>query len=127
MGARVASLVGVPCVAQWELHRDTHLGGMVIARKHGFSNDQWVIQGVNLLLLKYRQAGRFSADPSQMARAPDCGMKGILSSEQAVRALPGGAFDYVWLIDLPPLDPSMTQGLQPVWRKPGSILYRLQP
>ena len=41
---------------------------MAIVRREGFSNDQWVIEGVNLLDLKYRAAGYFAADPSQMVR-----------------------------------------------------------
>jgi hypothetical protein len=31
----------------------------------------------------------------------------------------------VWLIDVPPYSPDVVAGIRPVWRGPGSILYRL--
>ena len=48
--------------------RNSHLGAMVIVRREGFSNDQWLLEGVNLLDLKYRAAGYYAADPSQLVR-----------------------------------------------------------
>ena len=45
MGARVATLVGRACGDGWPLPRNSHLGAMVIVRRHGFSNDQWMIEG----------------------------------------------------------------------------------
>ena len=51
MGARAVTLVGMPCRGLWPLPRNTHLGAMVIVRRHGFSNDQWVVEGANLLPL----------------------------------------------------------------------------
>jgi hypothetical protein len=102
-GARVITLTGMPCTEYWPLLRNSHLGAMVIVRRDGFSNDQWLLEGVNLLDLKYRAAGYFAADPSQLVRPNHC----------------------VWLIDVPPYDHSLVAGLQPVWRDPGSILYRL--
>jgi hypothetical protein len=126
MGARVVSLVGVPC-GGWPLSRDTHLGAMVIVRKQGFSNDQWVIEGANLLSLKYRQAGKFAADPSQIVRPDHCRIPGVWSANDALRAIPPHTFDYVWMIDSPVFDARGIAGMQPVWRGPGSILYRLQP
>jgi hypothetical protein len=126
MGARVVSLVGVPC-GGWPLTRDTHLGAMVIVRKQGFSNDQWVIEGANLLSLKYRQAGKFAADPSQIVRPDRCRIPGVWSANDALKSIPPHTFDYVWLIDSPDYDERLTAGMTPVWRRPGSILYRLQP
>ena len=125
MGARVVSLVGDPCGFNWPLPRDSHLGAMVIVRRHGFSNDQWVIEGVNLLELRYAAAAAFVADPSQRVRPQGCGIGPLLSINDALREVPRNAFDYLWLIDPPPFDPALTEGMQPVWRGPGSILYRL--
>src|SRR3954470_7529938 len=71
-GARVISLVGMTCQEYWPLLRDGHLGAMVIVRREGFSNDQWVIEGVNLMDLKYNRAGYFAADPSQLVRPNHC-------------------------------------------------------
>ncbi|MEO5972451.1 MAG: hypothetical protein ABIP91_03705 [Sphingomicrobium sp.] len=125
MGARVASLVGVDCTKPWPLRRNSHLGSMVIVRRQGFSNDQWVIEGANLLGLRYHEAGAFSADPSQLVRAARCGLGH--TPDDALKALPREAFDYVWMIDPPPFDPKLTEEMRMVWRGEGSILYQVRP
>lgn len=126
-GARVISLTGMPCGAQWSLLRNSHLGAMVVVRREGFSNDQWVMEGLNLLDLKYMRAGYYSADPSQLVRPNHCGDRLHRTINESLASLPRNDFDYVWLIDVPPYDPALVAGLQPVWRGPGSILYRLNP
>ena len=98
---------------------------MVMSRRDGFSNDQWLLEGVNLLDLKYRAAGYFAADPSQLVRPNGCHDRLHRTIDESLAALPRGDFDYVWLIDVPPYDQSLVSGLKPVWRGPGSILYRL--
>ncbi len=125
MGARVATFVGDPCGYAWPLPRNSHLGAMVVVRKQGFSNDQWVMEGLNLLDLRYRAPGHFAADPSQRVRRQGCGIGPVWTIDHALDGLPRPAFDYVWLIDPPPFDESLTTGMQPVWRGPGSILYRI--
>jgi hypothetical protein len=124
-GARVITLTGMPCTEYWPMLRNSHLGAMVIVRRDGFSNDQWLLEGVNLLDLKYRAAGYFAADPSQLVRPNRCIDYLHRTIDQSLAALPRNDFDYVWLIDVPPYDPTLVAGLQPVWRGPGSILYRL--
>jgi hypothetical protein len=124
-GARVITLTGMPCSEYWPLLRNSHVGAMVIVRRDGFSNDQWLLEGVNLLDLKYRAAGYFAADPSQLVRPNHCRDPLHRTIDQSLGALPRNDFDYVWLIDVPPYDPALVAGLQPVWRGPGSILYRL--
>lgn len=124
-GARVITLTGMPCTEYWPLLRNSHLGAMVIVRRDGFSNDQWLLEGVNLLDLKYRAAGYFAADPSQLVRPNHCIDPLHRTIDESLAALPRNDFDYVWLIDVSPYDPSLVAGLQPVWRGPGSILYRL--
>ena len=127
MGARVLSLVDEGCGNEWSLPRNTHLGAMTIVRRHGFSNDQWVTAGANLLSMRYRDAHPFEADPSQIVRIPRCAARLYWTLPSALRAIPPGKFDYLWLIDTPVPDPRLVQGLQPVWRGEGSILYRMQP
>ena len=124
-GARVISLNGMPCTEYWPLMRNGHLGAMVIVRREGFSNDQWLLEGVNLLDLKYRAAGYYAADPSQLVRPDGCRDRLHRTIGQSLSSLPRRDFDYVWLIDPPSYDPRLVEGLQPVWRGPGSILYRL--
>ncbi|HEX2803047.1 MAG TPA: hypothetical protein VHN55_03560 [Sphingomicrobium sp.] len=126
MGARVVTLVGDPCGYSWPLPRNSHLGAMVVVRKHGFSNDQWVMEGLNLLDLRYPEAGHFSADPSQRVRPQGCGAGTLWTIDRALREVNPRALDYVWLVDPPPFDRSMTADMETVWRGPGSILYRLR-
>jgi hypothetical protein len=126
-GARVVTLTGMPCTAYWPLLRNSHLGAMVVVRKEGFSNDQWLMEGLNLLDLKYVRAGYYAADPSQLVRPNGC--RDFLHREidESLAGLPRGDFDYLWLVDVPPYDPALVAGMRPVWRGPGSILYRLNP
>lgn len=127
-GARVASFNGMPCVVVWwALPRNSHLGGMVIVRREGFSNDQWLMEGVNLLDLKYHAPGPFAYDPSEVVRPRGCHDGLHRTIDEALRQVPRDKFDYVWLIDVPPYDPQLVEGMQPVWRGAGSILYRLHP
>ena len=122
-GARLVSLVGQDCGGLWALPRNTHLPAMAIVRRHAFSNDQWAIEGANLLSVRYRQAGHFIADPSQIVRPPECASSEVWSADHALAAIPRDAFDYVWLIDMPPHDPRLLNGMTPIWRGQGSLLY----
>src|SRR6476646_657505 len=126
-GARVISLVGMTCQEYWPLLRNGHLGAMVIVRRDGFSNDQWLLEGVNLLDLKYRAAGYYAADPSQLVRPNRCLDPLHRMIDDSLSKLPRDDFDYVWLIDVPPYDPETVADMQPVWRGPGSILYKTHP
>ena len=126
-GARVISMVGMPCQEYWPMLRNGHLGAMVIVRREGFSNDQWLLEGVNLLDLKYRAAGYYAADPSQLVRPNGCRDRLHRMIDVSLATLPRGDFDYVWLIDVPPYDPSTVADMKPVWRGPGSILYQTRP
>jgi hypothetical protein len=126
-GARVVSLVGFYCQTSWVLPRNSHLGAMVMVRREGFSNDQWAMEGLNLLELKYRAPGYFSSDPSELARPNNCRDRGHLQINQSLATLPRDDFDYVWLIDPPEFDPKLVAGLHEVWRGPASILYRTHP
>ena len=124
-GARVITLTGMPCRAYWPLLRNSHLGAMVIARREGFSNDQWVIEGLNLMDLKYRAAKYFAADPSQLVRPNGCRDNLHRMIDDSLGSLPRKDFDYVWLIDVPPYDPALVADLPVAWRGPNSVLYRL--
>ena len=126
-GARVLSLVGMTCKEYWPMLRNGHLGAMVIVRRDGFSNDQWLLEGVNLLDLKYTAAGYFAADPSQLVRPNRCIDPLHRTIDDSLADLPRGDFDYVWLIDVPPYDPRTVADMKPVWRGPGSILYKTRP
>ncbi|MBW0008131.1 MAG: hypothetical protein JO335_10505 [Sphingomonas sp.] len=123
-GARVASFYGLAYAEPWALYRDIHLGGLVIARRSGFSNDQWITAGHNLLELKYRDAGAFAASPSEVVR-PNGTHDGVYRTiDEALAQVPRDKFDYVWLINGPPYDHRFVRDLRLVWRGVGSELYR---
>jgi hypothetical protein len=124
-GSRVITLTGMTCSEYWPLLRNSHLGAMVIVRRDGFSNDQWLLEGINLLDLKYRAAGYFAADPSQLVRPNRC-IDGLHRQiDDSLAALPRNDFDFVWLVDVPPYHGSLVADLPVVWRGPSSVLYRL--
>ncbi len=126
-GARVISLVGMTCREYWPMLRNGHLGAMVIVRREGFSNDQWLLEGVNLLDLKYRAAGYYAADPSQLVRPNGCRDSLHRMIDNSLTNLPRGDFDYVWLIDVPTYSAASVADMKPVWRGPGSVLYKTVP
>lgn len=136
-GAPVLWLQGDHCNARWEVPRYMHAGSFVITRKHGFSNDQW--QVAQLLRVRYSQAGYFTQDPSSFIVDEEC----IAATEKhagrplpydgrlesAMQRVPWGAFDYVWMMKVPGLDPerpSKTAKLTLVWRGEDSFLYRVE-
>ena len=120
-GARVISLVGMTCSEYWPMLRNGHLGAMVIVRRDGFANDQWVIEGVNLLDLKYTKAGYFAADPSQLVRPNRCLDPLHRMVDRSLSTLPRDDFDYVWLIDPPAYDPQTVADMKLVWRGPAKL------
>lgn len=126
-GARVLSMNGMACTRVWQLPRNSHLGAMVIVRRFGFSNDQWVMEGMNLLDLTDLRAGFFAADPSQIVRPNGCYDRLHMTVDSALASFPRADFDYLWLIDPPAFDPALIADLRLVWRSDGSILYRVSP
>lgn len=136
MGARVASFVGQGCANYWAMARNSHLGAMVIVRRHGFSNDQWLIAGTNLLELRYAKPGPLSSDPSEIVRPANCKRRWSVGDNQlrgdwtitdALTHLPRDSFDFLWLIEVPPYDSRLVAGMKLVWTGPGSSLYRIRP
>jgi hypothetical protein len=125
-GARLVTLIGMDCRRHWAVPRNSHLAGMATVRRHAFANDQWAIEGANLLSVRYRQAGHFASDPSQIVRPAECAADPLWSVDRALAELPRDAFDYVWAVDLPPPeDRRLMAGLRPVWRGDGSLLYAI--
>ena len=71
-------------------------------------------------------AGRSSATPPRSSPSGAARTKYWRSLDLALAILPREAFDYVWLIDPPPYDAKLTEGLRPVWRSGTSVLYRVE-
>jgi hypothetical protein len=124
-GARLVSFVGTRCGQPWRMSRLEHLPAMAIVRRDAYSNDQWSMAGAQLLRTNYHEAGGFEHDASQMVTEKRCKYEVWRSLDQSLARFPRDAFDYVWLIQPPPFDPRLTQGLQPIWRSGTSILYRV--
>ena len=125
VGARAISISEF-CPTHWAMPRNSHLGAMVIVRRQGFSNDQWITAGVNLLGLANRDAGIFSADPSQVVRPKGCPVRGWKAND-ALSLIPRDDIEYLWLIDVQDYDRKLVAGMRPVWRNGNSILYQVRP
>lgn len=125
-GARLVSFVGRRCKEPWAMSRLLHLPGLAIVRRHAFSNDQWTMEGAQLLDVRFRDGWPFVRDPSQIVTANYCRGEVWMTMDQALAFFPRDAFDYVWLIAPPAYDPALTQGLTPIWRDGRSILYRVE-
>jgi hypothetical protein len=124
-GARMVTLIGTPCRGEWTMTRLDHLSGMAVVRREAFSNDQWSVPGAQLDRSEYRQAGSFRRDPSQIVRLHDCPVNRWPTIDASLRNFPRAAFDYLWLINPPPSDRSLTAGMVPVWTNGRSMLFRI--
>jgi hypothetical protein len=122
-GAKLVNLAAQECDNLWSLPRNSHLGSMAIVRRHAFSNDQWALEGANLLTVHYAPAGHFMSDSSQMVRPARCAHRDAKPIARALAEIPRDAFDYLWTIDLPPQPPGVPAGFVPIWRGQGSVLY----
>jgi hypothetical protein len=122
VGARVMTLVSMPCPASWELPWLAHVGGMAIARKHVFDNDQWATVGVNLMRVHYPEAGEFAHDTSEMVYGCNGDRRAL---RKAVAALPAHAFTHLWIVGVPPVEQPHRDGFMLIWRGPDSAVYSI--
>lgn len=128
VGADVTSLARSDCREPWKLTLNGHLGSYTIIRRNGFSNDQWLTPGINLLGLRNPAHGGFAEDPSQMVTPNDCPVVRYATRiDPTVVAATRGSSDYLWLIDIRPSDPRVLTGWRQVWRYKESALYRRAP
>ncbi|RDE07288.1 hypothetical protein [Sphingomonas aracearum] len=125
-GARLVSFVGESCHTQWTMSRLEHLPAMALVRRVAYSNDQWSMAGAQLLTTRYRPAGGFQHDPSELVTAVRCPREWWRPINRALARFPRDAFDYVWLIEPPRYDPKLTAGLTELWRDGTSVLYRVE-
>jgi hypothetical protein len=125
-GARLVSFVGDICGNRWRMSRLHHLPGLAIVRREAFSNEQWVMAGAQLLRVHYREGLPFVRDPSQIVTPRRCRGEVYRPVNQAIAQVPRDAFDYVWIINSPPLDPRVAGDLRPIWRSGGSVLFRIE-
>ena len=124
-GARMVSFVGRPCIEEWAMSRRLHLPAFAIARRYAFSNDQWTMPGAQLLQVRYAAGRPYTRDPTQVVTAQRCRWEIWRTLDTSLATFPRDAFDYVWIIDPPRYDETLTLGLTEVWRDGRSVLYRV--
>jgi len=124
-GARMVTFIGRACNEPWGMSRLLHLSALAVVRNEAFSNDQWTMEGAQLLQVRYRPGWPFIRDASQIVTPVHCRHEVWRTIDQALAQFPRNAFDYVWLIAPPPYDPALVGGFQPVWRSGSSVLYRI--
>lgn len=125
-GARVLSLIGMPCRRPWATKHYEHLGAMVIVRRDAFTNDQWELPGARLLSVRYRAAVPYAYDPSQMVPVPArCRDEPQADLAETLAGFPREAFDYVWMVDIPRAQWPRDPGLTPIWREGEGVVYRI--
>ena len=124
-GARVVTFVGRRCVDDWTYSRLEHVPALLLERKLAYANDQWSMPGAQLLTARYRAAGRFAHDPSQIVTDRKCRGEWWRPIDQALIRFPRAAFDYVYLVRPPAFDPALTRDLTLVWQNGTNYLYRV--
>lgn len=125
-GARMVTFVGRKIGLPWYTDRQEHISALAIARKHAFSNDQWVAKGAQLLYIRKPDARGFDRDPSQLVKPEGAREEPWRTQSRALARFPREAFDYVWLITPHPFDPALIADLELVWRNDRDALYRVR-
>lgn len=122
-GVAMLSLVAEPSTADWVNPRLGHLAGIAVARARVFTNEQWAIDGQQLIAPRHPAAAPFDRDPSQLVFA-----KGQpyaqTDFDAAIAHFDRGTFDYVWTIGFA-AGRAHASDLALVWWNDGSALYRV--
>jgi hypothetical protein len=138
--SKVAAFVGQPCPPRklevwteypWSTmgngQRLDHIPAFAIIRKQAFVNALFAGPGFPGVEFRYPQAGRFIDDSSSHVSMEPSGCAGnfppTLSSN--LRTLPFKAFDFVWLVDVPPQVWPRDRRLSLVASNGRSALYRV--
>jgi len=123
-GASVLSLVARPCGGDWADLRRDHLPAMAIVRRDVFTNEQWDLEGQQLLRIRNLAARPYLADPSQLVYPAVCAVTGSRFG-QAIRTFPRAGFTHVWTIGFPP-GAARSSDLQLIWTNGNSAVYRVR-
>jgi hypothetical protein len=97
---------------------------MAIVRRDVFTNEQWDLEGQQLLRIRYRAAQPYLADPSQLVYPSVCAVMGSRFGT-AIRTFPRAAFTHVWTIGFPP-GRAHSPDLQLIWTDGNSAVYRVR-
>ena len=120
-GSQLLTFVALPCrpIMSYSRLRNTHVGSYALIRRRAFANDQWAMQGGQLLSIHNPAVGPFTtADTSTVFVEPCHGVKPFLSVLQDVPA----TVPMVWVIWHAPELP--LPGWSVARRSGSSVLYR---
>lgn len=106
-GTRVLNFTTVGCkLSDWRVHRLEHLSNLVTPLRSAWVNSHWVIDGVNLIQVRYRPSERFYSDASEIifpARCIDPGVpldkRSRRTIDEVLREAPIDRVDYLWLVN----------------------------
>lgn len=124
-GARVAYFLIVPCTEAWDLPVLSHMGGVGLARRSIFVNNQWQVAGTNPLIVHYALAASFEHAPSQYVYAGKCKRPVYPRLATVLEAFPRAAFSHVWIVGPLPDDLVVPQDLKPVPHAGKGALYEV--
>jgi hypothetical protein len=124
-GAAVFNMANAACIGSWKAQRVDHLASLATVRREAFTNGQWPMPGGRLLSVHYAPANGFALSPTQLLLPKECRGKENYSLEEAMKLLPRGAFDFVWLINVDPASWPREPRLKQVWRNDSSVLFKV--
>ncbi|AFN56659.1 hypothetical protein FBY51_0434 [Zymomonas mobilis] len=124
-GSRVLAMVSTPCLMTWVSNHMSHLPAIATVRKDAFTNSEWAIAGQQLLTIHFPEAKRFIHDPSQSLYPRQCRFRGSADLDKTLESFPRQAFDYFWLMDIPPSLWPHEDDLIPIWSGENGILYKI--
>ena len=114
-----------PSLHYWGNPRLQHLASLAIVRRHAFTNDQWAIPGLQLVTVRYAAAAPLTMDPSDVVTLEPCTRPDSRYLPDAIAAIPRSAFDYVWLLGVPPQSWPRAAWLKPVATGGDNALFRI--
>lgn len=122
--ARLFSMVEFDCEFTWFEARKEHLPSLALVRNRAYANDQWAAAGAQLIRSKI-DAPDYAIDGSQFASKRHCLSYRNTEINHRMQNIPRDAFDYVWLIEVPPYDEKSLSGMTQIWKDGQSAVYRI--
>jgi hypothetical protein len=129
--AAIAAFVGQPCpgrIHNWTKSRLEYLPSLAVVRHDAFVNNLYIGPGSQGLAVVYPNAGRFTDQASSHASTEPRGCVGGFppALQSSLRTLPFGAFDYLWLVDIPPQVWPRNPQLLLVAQEGNNALFRIE-
>jgi hypothetical protein len=125
-GASVLSLVRRECRQPWPMVAADHAPALLIVRRDGFTNDQFV-SAQQLLTVRAPYVGPYESDASHYVFEPrSCSVANTGTDlDRAIATFDRRGFGYVWTIGYP-VNRVRTPDLVPIWHNTTGAVYRVQ-